>query len=221
MKMKGRLTAVGTMLVAVLVLLVIAFAVGLSWGSRSEQQRITQDILEQKLQDIGELATVEYHYTNMGKFEDRLDFYGWAVPLTKKSFIVSYDGVIKAGVDVEDLQIEVHHIASPSRGKKFEITLPEPKILSHEIDFGTLTVYDESRNVFNPISITDYQRFSLDQQAAMERRAIEAGLLKEAQAKTLETFRQMLQMMAEPDEVTTVTIRWLPDKDNLRGENHG
>ena len=81
----------------------------------------------------------------------------------------SYDGVIKAGVDVSK-------VASEVRQNNVLITLPEPKILSHEIDFGTLTVYDETRNIFNPISITDYQQFSLDQQSQMESRVIEAGL---------------------------------------------
>ena len=103
MKNKQRLSSLLTALVLLAVLLVIAFAVGLSWGGRSSHQNITSHVLEQKLQEIGELATVEYHYTNMGKFENQLDFYGWAVPLTKKSFIVSYDGVIKAGVDISDL----------------------------------------------------------------------------------------------------------------------
>ena len=42
------------------------------------------------------IAKRGYYYTNMGRFENQVDFYGWKVPFTTKSFIVSYDGVIKA-----------------------------------------------------------------------------------------------------------------------------
>ncbi len=147
------------------------------------------------------MATVEYHYTNMGKFENQLDFYGWAVPLTKKSFIVSYDGVIKAGVDISDLASEVNQ-------GQVRLILPEPQILSHEIDFGTLTVYDESRNIFNPISITDYQQFSLDQQAAMEQRLVNKGLLEEARKNAEKSMIQLVQLISGTEEMT-VTIEWI------------
>lgn len=200
MKNKKRLSMLLTALGLLAVMMVIAFAVGLSWGSRSDHQAITSHVLDQKLQEIGELATVEYHYTNMGKFENQLDFYGWAVPLTKKSFIVSYDGVIKAGVDISQ-------VASDVRQNEVVITLPEPKILSHEIDFGTLTVYDETRNIFTPISITDYQQFSLDQQAQMEQRVIEAGLLEEARSKAERAMTQLVHLLPSADELT-VTVHW-------------
>ncbi len=201
MKNKQRLSSLLTALVLLAVLLVIAFAVGLSWGGRNDHQNITSHVLDQKLQEIGELATVEYHYTNMGKFENQLDFYGWAVPLTKKSFIVSYDGVIKAGVDIS-------HMASVVKNNEVIISLPEPQILSHEIDFGTLTVYDESRNIFNPISITDYQQFSLDQQAAMEQRVVAAGLLDEARKKAEGAMRQLVRLISGAEEMT-ITVEWI------------
>lgn len=200
MKNKQRTPMLLTALVLLAVLLVIAFAVGLSWGSRSDHQTITSHVLDQRLQEIGELATVEYHYTNMGKFENQLDFYGWAVPLTKKSFIVSYDGMIKAGVDVSQVTSVVYQ-------NEVVINLPEPQILSHEIDFGTLTVYDESRNIFNPIRITDYQQFSLDQQAQMEQRVTEAGLLEEARTKAERAMTQLVHLLPSADELT-VTVHW-------------
>ena len=78
---------------------------------------ITSELLGQQLANVRELSTVEYHYTNMGKFENQVDFYGWKVPFTTKSFIVAYDGVIKAGVDLSGLETQVS-------GQRITISLP-------------------------------------------------------------------------------------------------
>lgn len=199
MKKTFKLQLTVAALIAVVVLVAIAFAVGLSWGNRGDQERITASVLNQEIQAIGELATVEYHYTNMGKFENQLDFYGWPVPFTKKSFIVSYDGVIKAGIDVSQLHIK-------QQGEQLTISGLEAGILSHEIDFDSLTVFDETRNIFNPISITDYQRFSQDQQATMEQKVITGGLLTEAQQKAEQAITQLVRIISGDTELRLVFV---------------
>ena len=123
---------------------------------------MTSDLLSQQIQDISELATVEYNYTNMGKFENQATFYGWKVPFTTKSFIISYDGKIKAGVDMTQVEVNVSK-------KKIKVTVPKAKILSHEIDEKSIEVFDETKNIFNQISITDYNQFAIDQKDKMEK----------------------------------------------------
>ena len=107
---------------------------------------ITSDLLTTKLQNVSDLATLRYKYTNMGKFEQATDFYGWTVPFMTKSFIISYDGVILAGVDLSEAEIQVD-------GNKVTVHLPEAKIISHEIDEDSIEVFDETRNIFNQIKI--------------------------------------------------------------------
>ena len=150
-----------------------AFLLGGVLAGQESEPAITGALLGQRLSEIQELATQEYHYTNMGKFENQLDFYGWKVPFTTKSFLVAYDGVIKAGVDLSDLEVTVGE-------STITVTLPEGKILSHEIDLDSLEVFDETKNIFNPIRIEDYTGFTADQRAAMEQRAIDDGLLTAA-----------------------------------------
>lgn len=146
---------------------------------------ITSDTLFQQLQSISSLATLEYHYTNMGKFEKNADLNGWTIPLTKASFILAYDGKITAGISLEDLKIEVED-------KKIIITLPEASVLSHEVDEESIEIYDESNNLFNPISISDYAAFSKQQKKIMETKAIEGGLLEQAQKKAGDVIKQLL-----------------------------
>ncbi|MGE4549130.1 MAG: DUF4230 domain-containing protein [Intestinibacillus sp.] len=169
--------------------LVATFTVGAVWSrSRAQPPAITNDLLSQQLVSVSELATVEYHYTNMGKFENQADFYGWKVPLTRKSFIISYDGVIKAGVDASQVQADVS-------GGIIRVTLPETKILSHEIDDDSIEIFDETKNIFNPLQISDYTGFAADQKAKIEQRALENGLLDEARTRAAEAVRGLLTRM--------------------------
>ena len=176
-------------------LLLLAFWLGALWRGREQQPVITSDLLGQQLQTVQELVSVEYHYTNMGKFENQVDFYGWKVPFTTKSFIVSYDGVIKAGVDLSTARVQVDEAT-----QTITITLPEGQSLSHEIPEESIEVFDETHNLFNPITIEDYTGFTRDQKAAMEQRAIEEGLLTEAGEKArtaVEAFLSLLPGMEE------------------------
>lgn len=172
-----------------------AFLLGGVLAGRNSQPQITSALLGQRLSAIQELATQEYHYTNMGRFQNQLDFYGWKVPFTTKSFIVAYDGVIKAGVDLSELQVEVS-------GKTISVTLPEGKILSHEIDEDSLEVFDETKNIFNPIQIEDYTGFTADQKASMEERAISEGLLTAATERARTVVEEFITALPGAEEYT-------------------
>lgn len=185
---------------AILVLILIAvvagaFFLGGVMAGRNSQPQITSSLLGQRLSAIQELATQEYHYTNMGRFQNQLDFYGWKVPFTTKSFIVAYDGVIKAGVDLSELQVEVS-------GKTISVTLPEGKILSHDIDEDSLEVFDETKNIFNPIQIEDYTGFTADQKASMEERAISEGLLTAASERARTVVEEFITALPGAEDYT-------------------
>lgn len=165
-----------------------AFFLGGIFGHQPSQPEITTDLIGQQLADIQELATVEYFYTNMGRFENCLDFYGWAVPLTRKSFIVSYDGVVKAGIRLNDIDVKIS-------GSQITITLPPAEILSHEIPEESLEIFDETHNIFNPIQISDYTGFTRDQKAEMEARAVENGLLSQATQKARTAVERLVSLM--------------------------
>ena len=154
-------------------------------AARSENVQIDAVVLQNQLTEIRELATVTYAYTNMAQFESSNDFYGVKVPFTTKSFILTYDGTIKAGVDLSQATVDVE-------GSTVRITLPQAAILSHEIDEGSVEVFDEKTSIFNPFTVEDFSSFQADQKAAMEEKALDKGLLTEAQAKAEASVRQLL-----------------------------
>lgn len=178
------------MLLAGVVLAGICFGVGFLTGGRRQESppQLSTVMVEHQLQRISQLATTRYAYTNMGQFSRSNDFYGFKIPFTTKRFIVSYGGVIMAGMDLSQAEVEV------SRDTVL-VTLPPAQILSHEIDPESLEVFDETKNIFNPITIQDYNGFHADQRSVMEAKALESGLLEQAEDQAKLVVGGLLQPM--------------------------
>lgn len=149
--------------------------------------KMTTDLINNRLEEAKELTTLKYHYTNMGQFENQNDFYGWKVPFTTKSFIVSYDGTIHAGVNLEKAVVGFGN-------NRIDIQIPNSTILSHEIDEESLKVFLEKDTIFNPIKIEDYNDFATDQKKVVEEKAIKNGLLTEANEKAEKTIKELLKL---------------------------
>lgn len=174
-------------IIILIVLAVVIFIAGMMQMKKNMTPDITSELINNRLEDAKELTTLKYHYTNMGQFQNQSDFYGWKVPFTTKSFIVSYDGVINAGVDLVGAMVKV-------TGKKIQIMIPHAKILSHEIYEDSLQVFLEKDSIFNPIKISDYNDFSMDQKQIVEEKAIDKGLLTEADKKSKEAIKDILRL---------------------------
>lgn len=173
----------------IILLIGLALFAAFFYGKRqmkSEMEpEITSSLIYNKLVSAKELTTLKYHYTNMGHFENQNTFYGYKVPFTSKEFIVSYEGLINAGINLDKMKVDVGD-------KSIEIKIPPAEILSHEIYEDSLKVYDERESIFNRIDIEDYNDFSKDQKIEIEKRAIKKGLLKEADEESKKAIQEIL-----------------------------
>ncbi|WP_251209197.1 DUF4230 domain-containing protein [Acetatifactor aquisgranensis] len=151
-------------------------------------------VINAEIQDIGELATIEYLYTDAGKFEDPAELFGKEIPFsfTTKSFIVKWDGTIKAGVDISKVTAEVN-----KEKKEIVVHIPEAEILSHEIEDDSIETLDEKDGLFNKIKVEDIREFDINSKAAMEQRAIENGLLD----KAFENAKSIIYKLLDTDMV--------------------
>lgn len=162
-----------------------AFFYGKKQMKSEMEPEITSSLIYNKLVSAKELTTLKYHYTNMGHFENQNTFYGYKVPFTSKEFIVSYEGLINAGIDLNKMKVNVGD-------KSIEVRIPAAEILSHEIYEDSLKVYDERESIFNRIDIEDYNDFSKDQKSEIEKKAIKKGLLKEADEESKRAIEEIL-----------------------------
>ena len=162
-----------------------AFFYGKKQMKNEMEPEITSSLIYNKLVSAKELTTLKYHYTNMGHFENQNTFYGYKIPFTSKEFIVSYEGLINAGIDLNKMKVDLGD-------KSIEVRIPAAEILSHEIYEDSLKVYDERESIFNRIDIEDYNDFSKDQKSEIEKKAIKKGLLKEADEESKRAIEEIL-----------------------------
>ena len=166
---------------------------------------IKLDIIYSEIKSISELATMEYLFTDAAEFTDSKQIKTWNIPFTEKSFILKWDGVIKAGVKLDLVTIEVNQDE-----KKITVSVPTAEILSYQIDTDSVEVLDEKDNIFNKISVDDKIKFDAATEEAMKQRAIENGLLEKAQANAEEILLRLLQ--ANPAIGTEYTIEFVTIK---------
>ena len=175
-----------TLLLGVLLCAAVG-AAGFLLGRSSENSRTQLDavVLQNQLSGISELASVRYSYTNMAKFENKSEFYGVTIPFTTKQFILTYDGEIRAGIDLSAASVSLQE-------NTVTVRLPAAKILSHDIDPESVEIFDERASLFNPFTVEDFTAFQADQRTAMEEKALSHGLLEEAQTQAETSVRALL-----------------------------
>ena len=134
--------------------------------------------------NIGELATQAGYYTNVQVISGSREIFGLSIPLTEKKYIFGYDGVIKAGIDFGDISVSVDDIRHT-----VTVEMPEVKVLSNEIDEDSFEVFDESRNIFNTLKVSDINTSLIALKEESQNKAISNGLLENAKrnAETMVT----------------------------------
>lgn len=105
----------------------------------SSDVEIDVDTLKAEIKQINELATMQYDYREIVQNEEKKAF-------SKKkatTLIATFDGTIKAGIDMDNVQYEVKN-PDPETDEPpvINVKVPDAKILSHE-DYNHNTVYEE------------------------------------------------------------------------------
>lgn len=161
-------------------------------------------VINADIQNIGELATIEYFYTDAGKFEDPATLFGKDIPFafTTKSFIVKWDGSIKAGVDISKVKAEVNEAA-----KEIIVHIPKAEIFSHEIKDESIETLDEKNGLFNKLKVEDVREFDAISKDTMEQRAIENGLLVKAFDNAKKIIYKLINTDTVAEAAYTITFK--------------
>ena len=135
--------------------------------SDTKQTSITSEFVEQQISEISELATLHHHYRKNANYQDAkklLEYMpDWRINKSIKEFSLVYQGDVKVGYDLKDIKI----LVEPNTQSIF-IYLPEPRILSHSIDFESIQILWERQGWFNNIRFEDFKQFSISEQKKYE-----------------------------------------------------
>ena len=133
----------------------------------TKQTSITSEFVEQQISEISELAILHHHYRKNANFQDAkklLEYIpDWRINKSIKEFSLVYEGDVKLGYDLKDIKI----LVEPNTQSIF-IYLPEPKILSHSIDFESIQILWEKQGWFNNIRFEDFKQFFISEQKKYE-----------------------------------------------------
>jgi hypothetical protein len=165
-------------------------------------KEVTIDLIKSEIRDIGEIATIEYLYTDAGKFENPKQLFGVNLPFTTKSFIAKWDGIIKAGVQVDKIIVEINDV-----NKEIIVHMPKSVILSHEIKKESIETLDEKDGLFNPVKVNDVREFDKVSKEAMEERAIENGILDKASKNAKEIIEKLVNNDVVQEQGYTIKFK--------------
>lgn len=201
MKRKIRTSALWTIagfVLGIIVLLWLFFR-----AQPSSVTSINSTMLKNSIENASDLITTEYNYANVGKFENSHELNGWEVPFTQKNFLLTYQGQVKLGVDASQIDVSI-------RPGKIILDCPAIIVLSNTIDESSVEVYNESANIFNPISVRDYLNFASQEKAKILQDLDRSDVIEKAKQETERSLKQLLQMVPEIRDSYTVEVRF-PD----------
>ena len=142
-----------------------------------------------RISHIQELALVKHNYTGVIGFKDYKRILNINIPLTDKYFLLKYNGYLKAGVDFSRIKINA------LTDSMVHVSIPKPEIFDTVIDEGSVQIYNESENAFNPIKISDYNEALSREKNIMISDAIKQGILKDATDQARMVLTAMLEEM--------------------------
>ena len=120
----------------------------------NERTTVTVGEIESILKPAAELITSKYYYTNATDFESVLTWFGSGVknPFTTSKGYIVYDGVVSAGIDMSDVRYNIN-----TEENIITITLPEVKVLAHEIDDSSV-MSNSKESIFNILDAEYYAK---------------------------------------------------------------
>jgi hypothetical protein len=149
---------------------------------------IDLSVLKESMESNNELSTEKYLYTDSVSVTDQntLGIIGRddiVLPFTDATYVLQFDGVIKAGYDLNDANVYLEG------DDTVVVELPAAKVLSHET--GDVEVIYEQENIMNPLHAGQESSWIDGQKSAMEARAESLGLYDDANENAKATFESM------------------------------
>ena len=157
----------------------------------NKEERV--DNLKASIEDIGDLVTVEYNYTDILTYKDSLTLMDMKIPFTDKSYIIKYNGYIKAGIDLSKA------VVKDVSDTKVELEVPKATITDSVLDEKSMVILDQKNNIFNPLDLGDYQETLKKELNARELKAKKDGILERAQANADKLLRKLLEGLGFKD----------------------
>lgn len=126
-------------------------------NTQAEKVKVNDEVtidavdLQRMIESASELVSYKYYYTSAAVYENSKKVMNIKVPFTTDRAVYLVDGVISAGTDISKIDFDVD-----DDKKTITVNIPNPKIISHEIDSDSFQYFDVKNSVFNSSDLSDY-----------------------------------------------------------------
>ena len=159
------------------------------------EKEITSETIREGLQDVGKLATEEYFFTEVVSYASVKKLWNIDLGFTNSNFLISYDGVVAAGIDLSDARVEKN-----DADKTVYVLLPDAEILGVEIDFDSFKLYSEREGIGNRITLESYNDALKSIDEAARQKAVQKGLLDKASENAEFIVRKLVGSLVDLNE---------------------
>lgn len=170
---------------ALVALLVSVYAV---WDFGAQRVNMRSDIVRERIMGISELAVLKYEYKDIALLEDSKKINDIELPFTQKSLLIVFSGYMKAGVDLDNAEVDID-------GKNITVYVEGASITDNVIDENDVSIYDEKSSLFNRIESNDILELLAREKSRVEREALDRGFLDEADKRVKEVLESYLSAM--------------------------
>ena len=187
-----------------LILLALVLLAGGIWWLAGSRLAVTANVTELGLRNIGEMATQAGYFTSVQTIRKSRDVFGIEVPGTQSNYVYSYDGDIKAGLNFEDIDVQVNELT-----RVITVKLPEIRILSVEIQEDSFRLYNDGNNLFTSLKMEDVNESLAELKKNARETAVQNGILENARTNAETLIRSFL---ASTVDLSVYTLRFEPEQ---------
>lgn len=165
------------------------------------EKEISSEILQDGVRELGLLVTDEYYFTEVVSYSSIKRLWKIDLGITESSYLASYDGIVRAGVDLSAASID-----KDDAKKRITVSLPAAEIVSVDIDPETFQLYSEKAGLGNPISAEDFNNSLVELEATARDKALERGLLERADENAKALIRNVIGALCDLNEYSLVFV---------------
>ncbi len=162
------------------------------------EKEITVEEIRSGLNDMGVLLTAEYSFTDVVHYSSAIKLFNWvSLGITESSYLGSYDGVVTAGVDFDQIELRMDEAAGV-----LTVVLPQARVLNVDVDPESFTLYSEKTGLGNPVSVEEFNRSVVELEQSAREKALAHGLLDKAAENARLIIRSFIAGLIDPARCT-------------------
>ena len=153
---------------------------------------VNTEMIKDGLKEMGTLITQEYYFTQVEEYKSTERV--WIFD-SKASFIFSYDGVVTAGIDCNNVDI-----TKDDEAKLITVKIPKSDIIGVNIDHDSFKIYEEKEGLWNKLDMTKYNNSIIEFENAAKTKALNKDILNKADESAKSLIESFVNSLIEDNE---------------------